>query len=285
MKNILVVGGCGFVGSNLCDHLLKQGYLVTSLDNYFTGTTHNHINGVRYFKNESKDILNINFETDFDTVFHLGEYSRVEQSFDDIDVVFEYNMQSIYSVLKYCRNNKSKLIYSGSSTKFGDDGECGDSSPYAWTKKTNADLVRVYSSWFDLDYAITYFYNVYGPREISDGAYSTLIAKYLNLVKSGQSKLPVVRPGTQIRNFTHVDDIVRGLVLVALNGHGDGFGIGNDQGYTILELVKLLGKDIEWLPERKGNRMVAPVNSSLTTKLGWSCKNDLASYLTSETDK
>lgn len=284
MKNILVVGGCGFVGSNLCGHLLNQGYSVSSLDNYFTGTTNNHIDGVSYYKSESKDILNIDFETEFDTVFHLGEYSRVEQSFDDIDIVFEYNMQSIYSVLKFCRNNNSKLIYSGSSTKFGDDGECGDSSPYAWTKKTNAELVRIYSSWFHLDYAITYFYNVFGPREISHGAYTTLIAKYLGLIKSGKNKLPVVRPGTQKRNFTHVDDIVRGLVLVALHGHGDGYGIGNDQGYSILEIVELLEKDIEWLPERKGNRMSAPVNSSLTKKLGWSCKRSLASYLASELD-
>jgi UDP-glucose 4-epimerase len=149
-------------------------------------------------------------------------------------------------------------------------------------KRQMPELVKTYCSWFNLDYAITYFYNVYGPREISNGAYSTLIAKYLSLIRSGKETLPVVKPGSQKRNFTHVDDIVEGLILVALNGHGDGYGIGNDQAFTVLEIVEILEKGAEWLPERKGNRMTAPVNTELTKKLGWKCRKDLATYLTEE---
>lgn len=283
IKNILVIGGCGFVGSNLCESLIKSGNQVVSLDNYFTGTQDNHVEGVRYVRGNARDISEINFEMDFSLIFHLGEYSRVEQSFEDIDIVFEYNMGPIYHVLRFCRVNDCKLIYSGSSTKFGDNGASGDTSPYAWTKKTNTDLVKTYCGWFGIEYAITYFYNVYGPREISEGKYSTLISKYISLVQTGVETLPVVKPGTQMRNFTHVDDIVDGLLVIGSKGSGDGYGIGNDEAFSIIDVVDLFDKDVEWLPERKGNRMSAPVNSSMTKALGWKCKRDLKSYVYSVT--
>lgn len=279
MKNILVIGGAGFVGSNLCLLLSKKGNNVFSYDNYFTGEECNHHEDINYYKGESKHINEVNFGIKFDIVYHLGEYSRVEQSFDDIDKVFDFNMSSIYSVLKFAKNNKAKIVYSGSSTKFGDDGNNILESPYAWTKKTNAELVKTYCSWFNLEYCISYFYNVYGQNEIAEGPYATLIAKYINLYNSGVRKLPVVKPGLQRRNFTHIDDITEALVMIGEKGLGDNFGIGNDKSYSIIEIAELFNCEIDFLPERKGNRMSAPIVSEKTKSLGWKAKHKLSDYI------
>jgi UDP-glucose 4-epimerase len=219
-KKILVTGGAGFIGSNLIEQLIKDGrYEVYSLDNYFTGKKENHIKGATYIEGHTKHIAKL---IDFvpDLVYHLGEYSRVEQSFDDMPLVWEYNKQGTFAVLEFCRKHNIKIIYAGSSTKFGDGGLGRDQSPYAWTKASNTELVRNYGVWFDLKYAITYFYNVYGPREIATGPYATLIALFKEKHKKGEP-FTVVAPGTQVRNFTHVDDIVRGLILVGEKGIGD----------------------------------------------------------------
>lgn len=278
-KRFLVIGGCGFVGGSLVRRLAHDGYSVTCLDNYFTGTTDAHIEGVSYILGNSFDINKINFNSNFDVVFYLGEYSRVEQSFEDIDTVFAFNFGPAYEVLKFCRSNGAKLIYAGSSTKFGDDGGNAYASPYAWTKKVNTELVQVYSNWFGVNYAITYFYNVYGQGEISNGKYSTLIAKFANLVREGEEALPVVSPGTQVRNFTHVDDIVEGLILVAERGQGDGYGIGADESFSILEVAEMFGKSVQMLPERPGNRLSAHLNTQQTRNLGWRPVNNLRDYI------
>jgi UDP-glucose 4-epimerase len=279
IKNILVIGGCGFIGSHLCKELVVLGHTVTCIDNYFTGTRSSHTAGVSYIEADANDINELSFSERFSLVFHLGEYSRVEQSFDDIDVVFKYNHGSIYNVLKFCRMQNCKLIYTGSSTKFGDDGANASASPYAWTKSSNTDLVKTFCDWFDLEFAITYFYNVYGGNEIKEGKYATLIAKYLSLAERGASSLPVVSPGTQMRNFTFIDDVVRALILIGEKGHGDGYGIGADKAYSILELAKLFNKDIELLPERRGNRLSAPLNVDKTKALGWGCEMSLQRYI------
>ena len=278
-KNILVIGGAGFVGSNLCKRLNSPNTNVCSYDNYFTGNKLNHHKGIEYFKGESKNINEIDFGHKFDIVYHLGEYSRVEQSFEDIDKVFDFNMSSIYNILKFVKNNNAKIVYAGSSTKFGDDGNNILESPYAWTKKTNAELVKTYCSWFDLEYCITYFYNVYGQNEIAEGPYATLIAKYINLYKSGARRLPVVKPCHQRRNFTHIEDITEALVILGENGLGDNYGIGSDKSYSIIEIVELFKCKVEWLPERKGNRMSAPIVSEKTKSLGWKAKNELLDYI------
>ena len=161
-------------------------------------------------------------------------------------------------MLEFCRKTGAKIIYAGSSTKFGDGGLGRDQSPYAWTKASNTELVINYGKWFNISYAITYFYNVYGPREISKGKYATLIALFKELKKTNMP-LGVVSPGTQKRNFTHVDDIINGLILVGEKGIGDDYGIGNDESYSIIEIANLFGGEIIMLPERKGNRLSAEV--------------------------
>lgn len=267
-KKILVTGGAGFVGSHLCERLaLDMANQVYSLDNYFTGSKENHVEGVTYIEGSTLKIDElVNFEPDY--IYHLGEYSRVEQSFEDIENVWQFNKDGIFAVLQFCRKIGAKLIYAGSSTKFGDGGLGRSQSPYAWTKASNTELIENYGSWFSVPYAIVYFYNVYGEREISTGKYATLIALFKEKIKKGEV-LSVVSPGTQRRNFTHIDDIIDGLVLVGENGYGDEFGIGSPDAYSILEIAKMFGGKINMLPERKGNRMTADVVTTKTEALGW----------------
>ena len=275
---ILVTGGAGFVGSNLCEALAQDPRNeVYSLDNYFTGSRDNHVEGVTYIEGSTEYIFEL---VDFtpDRVFHLGEYSRVEQSFEDIDKVLLFNKVGTSKVLEFCRRRGCRLIYAGSSTKFGEGGIGKDQSPYAWSKSSNTDLIKNYGTWYGLDYAIVYFYNVYGKREIKSGKYATLIALFAERKRQGLP-LTVVAPGTQQRNFTHVDDIVEGLLLVGEKGKGDEYGIGSPETYTVMEIAEMFGGEIQMLPERKGNRMWAEVITEKTEALGWKAKRHIKDWI------
>ncbi len=278
MKTVLVTGGAGFIGSHLCERLLREGHKVISLDNYFTGSRENHVPGVEYREGHTKYIEDLVPEYP-DLVYHLGEYSRVEKSFEDAEQVFDLNTVGTFAVLEFVRRRGAKIVYAGSSTKFGDGGRGRDQSPYAWSKASNTELVKNYADWFGIPYAITYFYNVYGPGERA-GAFGTVIEIYRQNRLAGKP-LGVVAPGTQVRNFTHVDDIVDGLLLVGEKGTGDEFGLGNDTGYSILEVAKMFNGQIVMLPERKGNRMQAGVHTERSRALGWRPTRSLADYIDS----
>ena len=276
-SNVLITGGAGFIGSGLCKKLQAKGNKVYSLDNYFTGNVLNHVDGVTYIKGSASNIKQlINFSPDI--VFHLGEYSRVEQSFEDIDIVWQFNREGIISVLEFCKSKNSKLVYAGSSTKFGDGGLGRMQSPYAFSKASNTELVMCYGNWFNLPYAITYFYNVYGGNEISEGRYATLIGIFKEKMKKGLP-MPVVLPGNQLRNFTHIDDIVDGLILVGETGYGDEYGIGSNESFSVHEVAEMFSKEIEFLPERPGNRLNSDVITDKTIDLGWNPKKKLREYI------
>ncbi len=279
-KLAVVTGGAGFVGSHLCERLVRDGYRVISLDNYFTGSPANHVHGVEYRTGHTKDIATHIPESP-DIIYHLGEYARTEKSFEDVEYVWDQNKIGTLGVLEFWRRVKCKLVYAGSSTKFADNGEGRDQSPYAWSKATNTELVKNYADWFNLPYAITYFYNVYGPREMS-GAYGTLISIFHSLYKNGQP-LTVVSPGTQERNFTHVDDIVNGLILVGEKGEGDGYGIGAGEAYSVIDVARMFGGDILMMPERKGNRQTSHADTARTKDLGWVATHTLPEYISSLT--
>ena len=277
-KRILVTGGAGFVGSHLCERLAQdENNEVYSLDNYFTGSKANHVPNVTYIEGLTADIAELITFTP-DMVYHLGEYSRVEQSFDDIEKVWKFNKDGIFAVLEFVRRAGCKILYAGSSTKFSDGGLGRSASPYAWTKATNTELVMNYGNWFNVPYAITYFYNVYGPREIQTGKYATLIALFKEKMKNGEP-LTIVSPGNQKRNFTHIDDIINGLILVGENGYGDEFGIGSPEAYSIKEIAEMFGANIEMLPERAGNRMTADVMTAKTEALGWKPTRTIGKYI------
>ncbi len=280
-KTILVTGGAGFIGSHLIEELVKdKKNKVISLDNYFTGLENNHIKGAIYVKGETKDIKNLITEK-IDMVYHLGEYSRVMTSFDDIDLLWRLNQKGTFRVLEFCRKNKIRLIYAGSSTKFGEfntEGNGKDQTPYIYFKATNTDLVNNYGKWFDLDYAITYFYNVYGEREIMEGKYATVIGIFLHKHRNNIS-LTVFSPGTQKRAFTYVKDTVRGLMLVGEKGKGDGYCIGSLSNYTILEIAKLFGGEVEMLPVKRGDRNYSKIDITKMKELGWSAEHSVEDYI------
>lgn len=277
-QKILVTGGAGFVGSHLCERLAQnENNDVYSLDNYFTGSKKNHVPNVTYIEGLTADIAEL-IDFNPDMVYHLGEYSRVEQSFDDMEKVWKFNKDGIFAVLEFVRKAGCKILYAGSSTKFGDGGLGRSASPYAWTKATNTELVENYGTWFNVPYAITYFYNVYGEREIQTGKYATLIALFKEKMKN-KEPLTIVSPGTQKRNFTHIEDIINGLVLVGENGYGDEFGIGSGEAFTIKEIAEMFDGEIQMLPERRGNRMQAEVISAKTKALGWEPKHSIQEYI------
>ncbi len=276
-KTVLVTGGAGFVGSHLCERLAKEGHRVISLDNYFTGSRENHVPGVDYREGHTKDIERHISEKP-DLIYHLGEYSRVERSLAEPDLVWDLNTRGTQGVLEFWRTRGGKLIYAGSSTKFADGGLGRDGSPYAWSKAANTELVRNYAEWYELPFAITYFYNVYGPGERA-GDYGTVIEIFRQKYEADQA-LTVTAPGTQRRIFTHVEDIVDGLILVGEKGFGDEFGLGANTDYSILEIAKLFGGEVEMLPERAGNRMTAKLDATKAHALGWKAQRSLVDYIT-----
>jgi UDP-glucose 4-epimerase len=282
--NILVTGGAGFIGSALCRELNLLGHDVTSYDNYSNSTMEEPIDGILYVVGDCADIEEHLDGYEFDYIFHLGEYARVEQSFDDYDTVMEYNYHSFPKVLKFAKSMEAKLIYSGSSTKFaiGEDGK--SMSPYAYTKAQNTELLQAYAGWTGLEYAIVYFYNVYGDGEVATGKYSTVIGKFINLMKAGNTTLPITSPGTQKRNFTHIDDTVAGLILVMEWGSGDGWGIGNDTAYTMLEVADMFRATPDMKPEKLGNRMAGTVHNKMLTALGWKPQVNLREYINEKLD-
>ena len=275
---IVVTGGAGFVGSHLCERLAKAGHRVISLDNYFTGSRDNHVADVEYREGHTKDIERLVPETP-DLIYHLGEYSRVEQSVLEPDIVADLNTLGTRGVVEYWKKKKCKLVYAGSSTKFGDDGAARFTSPYARTKAENSELVRDTGETEKLPYAVTYFYNVYGPRERS-GVYGTVIEHFKRMYLAG-TPCAIVAPGTQERNFTHVDDIVDGLIKVGEGGQGDEYGLGNERAYSIFEVAKLFGfgDNIVLFPPRPGNRMTSGLDTRKARAVGWSAHRELGAYI------
>jgi len=277
-KKILVIGGAGFVGSNLCRALCRHNEVV-SLDNYLTGSLDNHVSGVLYLEGDAREVGSIVKDRDFDFLFHLGEYSRVEQSVHEPDFVLENNISSIFPILNFAKNcGGCKFIYSGSSTKFGDGGKSIHESPYAFAKNMNSSLVSYYCDEVGLDWAICYFYNVYGKNEIGLGKYATVVAKFKQSYLSGEP-LTVVGDGNQRRNFTHIDDIVSGIIMVADRGQGDGYGIGCQQSISVLELAHMFDCEIQHLPDRKGNRSNSDLVVDKTKELGWVPLNNIYSHI------
>jgi UDP-glucose 4-epimerase len=275
-KLVVVTGGAGFIGSRLCARLIAGGNRVISLDNYFAGSRENHVPGVEYREGHTKDIA-VHIPETPDILYHLGEYARVEQSLLEPDLVRDLNTVGTRAVVEFWKAKKCKLVYAGSSTKFGDEGRAREATPYASTKAANTELVKRVGDAEGLPYAITYFYNVYGPGERA-GIYGTVIEAYRQMYLHGEP-LAVTAPGTQLRNFTHVDDIVDGLVLVGELGQGDEYGLGNERTYSILDVAKLFGGEFVMLPARAGNRMQSGLDASKSRALGWKTTRSLEQYI------
>jgi UDP-glucose 4-epimerase len=276
---ILVTGGAGHVGSHVIEQLLldKNNHVI-SLDNYFTGKNENHIKGADYRRGHTKDIDKLVPETP-DIVFHLGEYARIAPSFDDVELVYDMNILGTFSVLEFCRKRGvGKLVYAGSSTRFAIEGDGRFQNPYSFTKATNVDLVNSYGRWYDLPYAICYFYNAFGPRENGVGKYATLIAKFEQLYLAGEP-FTVDKPGTQKRNFTYVGDLAKGIILVAEKGNGDGYSLNNPHAHSVLEIAEAFGGSIAYRDSYSGRADSGALPEKTRLELGWETTVDVLDYI------
>lgn len=279
MNKILVTGGAGFIGSNLIENLVKDPCnKITSLDCYFTGKKENHINGVEYIEGYTWDIDKIFKNQSFDLIFHFGEYSRIVNSFEDISFVSESILRGTPKVFEFAKKCTAKIIYSASSSKFGNEGRDENLSPYAWMKSKMVELLKNYNNWFNLKYEICYFFNVYGSKQIYDGNYATVIAIFEKQYKQGK-KLTVVKPGSQTRDFTHVADIVDGVLATLTKNMNYEWHLRSNKNISIIELAEKFG-EWQFVEERKGERFTSlEFESDTNMILNWHSKNSVDEWI------
>ena len=270
-KKILITGGAGFVGTNLIRHLLnKTDYKIISVDNYSSGSKKNHIKNtrVKYIKGNTRNISKlIKKPNQIKTIFHFGEFSRIYQSFLNMNECIESNTVGSNSIFNFCLKNKIKLIYSATSASLGNKGDDKNLSPYAFSKAKNLELLENLKKWFNFKYEIIYFYNVYGPNQICKGHMSTVIGIFEDHYKRNKA-LPVVRPGTQSRRFTHIDDTVKICYMAWKKNLCRHYSISNKKSYSIIDVAKLFDTKVKYLPRRAGERYASALtNKNLSNKI------------------
>ena len=262
MRNILVVtGGAGFIGSNLISELLKfRQFKIISIDNYSSGLSKNHIKNkrVKYIKGSTKniEILLKSYIEKIHSIFHFGEFARIYQSFKKINECFSSNIEGSSNVFNFALKNKIKLIYSATSASLGNRGKDMNLSPYAFSKAKNLELLENLKEWFNFRYEVVYFYNVYGEKQICKGDMATVVGIFEDHFIRGKN-LPVVRPGTQVRRFTHVVDTVKACIFAWRKNNCKHYSIANHRSYSIIEIAKLFKSKIKYLPTRRGERFAS----------------------------
>ena len=271
-KYLVVTGGAGFVGSNLIEYFLnKTKNKIVSIDNYSSGKKKNHLNNsrVKYIKGNTKDINKLlkKYKGKIKSVFHFGEFARIYQSFIKFNECYDSNTLGSKAVFKFCLDNKIKLLYSATSASLGNFGDDKNLSPYAFTKSKNLELLENLKKWFNFKYEVVYFYNVYGPKQIKTGDMATVIGIFENYYKK-KIPLPVVKPGTQTRRFTHVQDTIEICYKAWRKNKCRHYSISNRKVYSILEVAKLFNSKIKFYPKRKGERYASALtNLSFNNKV------------------
>jgi len=288
MKNyIIITGGAGFVGSNLIELLLKKTKKkIISIDNYSSGFIRNHINNsrVKYLKAETVNLDKVlsRYKNQIDSLFHFAEFSRIYQSFKNFNKCFESNSKGTQIVFKFCLDNRIKLIYSATSASLGNKGQDKNLSPYAFTKSKNLELLENLRKWFNFKFEVVYFYNVYGPRQIRTGEMATVIGIFEDQYKNNKP-LTVVKPGTQTRRFTHINDTINACYEAWIKNRCTHYSISNKKFYSIKEVAEMFNRKIRLLKARPGERFASALtnisqNSKIIKKYG---KLHLKDYITS----
>tara|TARA_A100001015_G_scaffold156124_1_gene173292 strand:+ start:5017 stop:5907 length:891 start_codon:yes stop_codon:yes gene_type:complete len=270
-KKILVTGGAGFVGTNLIKFFLKKTkFNIISLDNYSSGSKKNHIksNRIKYIKGHTRNIIDlVKDPKNIHSVFHFGEFARIYQSFIKMNECVESNFIGSNEVFNFCLKHNIKLVYSATSASLGNKGSDKNLSPYAFSKATNLEQLENFKKCFKFKYEVIYFYNVYGPHQISKGTMSTVIGIFEDHYLR-KKPLPVVMPGTQTRRFTHIDDTIETCYLAWKKNLNRHYIIANTQSYSINEVAKMFKSKIRYLPRRSGERYYsALVNKNLSNKI------------------
>ena len=273
MKNkIVVTGGSGFVGSNLIGLLLKKTkFKIISIDDYSSGFRSNHIsnNRVKYIDANTKEISIVlnKYRFKINALFHFGEFARIYQSFLEPKKCMDSNIVGTNEVFSFCLKNKIKLIYSATSASLGNKGNDQNLSPYSFTKSKNLEYLENLKRWFNFKYEVVFFYNVYGPGHIKTGNMATVIGIFEDYFIKNKP-LPVVKPGTQTRRFTHIEDTINICYLAWKNNKNKFYSVLNKKSYSILQIAKMFKTRIKFLKPRKGERYSSALtNMKLSNKI------------------
>ena len=288
MDNFIVItGGAGFVGSNLIELLIKKSsYKIISIDNYSSGSKKNHIisKKVKYIKSNTAKIESVlkSYKKQIKVIFHFGEFARIFKSFEKFNQCLETNSIGTQAVFNFCLKNKIKLIYSATSASLGNKTNDKNLSPYAFSKAKNLELLENLKKWFNFKYEIIYFYNVYGPKQISTGDMATVIGIFENQYNKNLP-LTIVRPGTQTRRFTHVNDTVNVCYEAWIKNKCAHYSISHKTYYSINNVAKMFNTKTEYLPSRLGERYSSALtnmhlNNKVIKKFG---KIKLQDYISS----
>lgn len=275
--NVLVTGGCGFIGYALSKELLLRGYNVDIIDNLYIGGKEAKLaTGCNFLNGDVRSMNNIEIK-EYKYIFHLAAISRIQPSFYKPQLTFSVNVDGTRQVVEYTMPIKAKLIYAGSSSRHHNPML----SPYALSKHMGEEWIKMYKNTYGLNAEIVRFYNVYGPGELVDSHMAAVIGIFRNQIKNNQL-LTIFGDGEQRRDFTHIDDIVDGLIRIAESDeqHGDAWELGTGKNYSIKEVAEMFNTEIVHLPDVRGNyRETIRVNNDAIERLGWQPKDRLEEYI------